>query len=214
MAKKPTPQGKIGWIAGCAALLGLVACGWAFFGNGEREEAVPGLPHALTVEGIAEAGADPGTTRAAMRKMMEDDTLTDEQRRSAQRNLRSVWRGRMKERVDEYFAVAEDAKEEMLDKHIDELQARMQEWRQQSEDDDRREEEREKLRERMLEMRQSRSQEERKADSESRNPDDSARAMEYFSSMRQLMDDRGLELPGRSGGGSGRGGGGSGRGRP
>jgi hypothetical protein len=151
-----------------------------------------------------------------MRDTFEREDLSDEQRQQARRNMREVFRSMMGERVGEYLDAPPDDKVAVLDRHIDEWTKRMDDWRKQRE---RRRAEREQQGQDgdSAEEQQRRehwrrgmgSTEQRKARSESRSPDETARRMVYFSAMRQRMQERGIESPmgrGRGGGGQGRGG--------
>lgn len=163
--------------------------------------------------------AGPGQMRQAFREMMRNDELTDEQRRKAAREMRGARRSEMMERVQEYFDAAEEDKNVVLDDHIAAFQRRMAEWEKRRAEEDR-ERPTEEERQAMRNLFRNRSQAERKADSESRNPDQTAQTMAYFTALRGRMSERGISMPRRGGpggrggwgGGGGRGGGGGGRG--
>ena len=140
---------------------------------------------------------EPGGPRHLFRELANREDLSDEQRRAALASLRSIRQERMKERIDEYFAAAEEDRPQILDQHIDELQARFQQF---AGRDGGPPQPDEATRESFRRLFGSRSQQERKADSESRNPDDTARGMAYFSALRGRMEERGISLPRGRGG--------------
>ncbi|OWY70148.1 hypothetical protein B7486_17770 [cyanobacterium TDX16] len=156
-----------------------------------------------------------------LRDQMRDEKLTDEQRRKLGESMRATWEGEMQKRVNEYFNADPAERDAILDKHIDEMeqwrkmmderrekeeQAAEEEGKTEEEIEKEREKEREKWRDRM----KSRSREERKKDSETRDPNEQAQRMAYFSAMRKQMEKRGIQAPmgpgGRGPGGGGRGG--------
>jgi uncharacterized membrane protein len=200
-------------IGSVALLLVVVGIGWALSG-GTEDEPKSTLPEEWSVESLkAKVEEDPGKLREVFEQRGSED-LTEEQRRELRQNLREVHRSTMDTRVDEYFAAAEEDRQATLDRHIDEFQERMKEWEQ-------RRRERQERREQDGERRgppdwaSSQTREERKTESESRDPDDMARRMAYFSAVQERMTERGIETPwGRGGRGPGRGPGGPGRGGP
>jgi len=162
-----------------------------------------GLPAELSVASLSKAGEN-GDRREVFRGVMDRDDLTDDQRRQAFRNMREVRRKMMQARMSEYFdATSDEEKQAILDEQIDEFAKMREQWRQRREERDANGND---DRERMRELFQSRTQQERKAQSEDRNPDETARSMAYFSAMRSRMSQRGMSM------GGGRGGSGGGRG--
>lgn len=167
------------------------------------------LPKELSVESLKAASDKPEKMMATMRDSFRREDLTDEQRRELRRNMREVWRSRTTQRVNEYFSASSDEADAVLDRHLDELVSSMQamraarQERQKVTKQDGSQTDRQNWRGRMG----SRSQQDRKESSESRNPDETARAMLYFNNLRARAADRGIEWPGR-GGGRGFGGGG------
>ena len=160
------------------------------------------LPKELSVESLKAASEKPETMMATMRDSFRREDLTDEQRRELRRNMREVWRARTKERVDEYFNASQDEADAVLDRHIDEFASSMKamraarEERQKVPQKDGAPADRQNGRQRMG----SRSQQDRKQSSESRNPDETARAMLYFNNLQVRASQRGIQLPGRGGG--------------
>ena len=135
-----------------------------------------------------------------MRDMIRREDLTDEQRRELRSNMRDVFRTMMRERMDAWYAAETDAeKTAILDQQIDEFEARRAEWERRRAEAEESEEGRAD-RERFRQMFATPSKEERKARSESRNPDQTARMMGYFSAMRKRMEQRGIQPPGGPGG--------------
>lgn len=168
------------------------------------------LPKELSVESLKAASDKPEKMMATMRDSFRRDDLTDEQRRELRRNMREVWRSRTTQRVNEYFSASSDEADAVLDRHLDELVSSMQAMRaaRQEREKVRKNEPSEAGRRGGRGRMGSRSQQDRKESSESRNPDETARAMLYFNNLRARAADRGIQIPGRGGG---RGGGGGGR---
>lgn len=212
------------WTLAGVAVLALAGTVWGLLNwtdDGESD-----LPAELTVESLkAQANEDPGRMMATLREASQREDLTEEQRRQAFGNMREVWQEQMTERVDEYFAAADGEKEALLDRHIDEFQERMKDWGQRRDEWEKERKEREAKRledgadtdeaksdeedahDRTRSRWGSRTQQERKERSESRNPDQMARMMGYFSALRERASARGVTMWG------GRGGYGSGGGR-
>ncbi len=208
--KKPARKQKV-WIIGGVSVFAVAAVGATLFSLQGEAKSESDLPEEFSVERLKARAGDGQQGPAAFRDLLRRDDLTDAQRRQALRNMRELRRGRMVERVNEYFDAAEEDKNVVLDDHIAEFQRRMAERAERRNDEEKPSEE---DRESMRNLFRSQNQAERKADSESRNPDESARSMVYFSAMRTRMNERGIQVRGRGGGGGrGRGGGpGGGRG--
>ena len=207
------------WALAAVAVLTLGGTVWGFLRWTSDDDA--GLPAELTVENLkAQAKEDPGKAMQTIREASGREDLTDEQRRQVFSNMREVGRSQMAEHVDEYFAAADDEKEALLDRHIDEFQERMEGWSQQREKreqerkeaeakadaDDADKGEKESARQDMHRRFGSRTQQQRKEHSESRDPDQSARMMAYFSAMRARATARGITMWGGRGGSGGSGG--------
>jgi hypothetical protein len=191
--KTPIALGCIGVIAVAGAVVALNVA----TGASEKENA---LPAELTVASLTKASQD-GDRREVFRNIMDRDDLTDEQRREAFRNMRDVGRRQMDARMNEYFnATSQDEKNAVLDAQIDEFAKMREQWQQRREQ---READGENNRERMQQLFQPPSQQERKARSENRNPDETARRMAYMSAMRSRMTERGISMGGGPRGGGG-----------
>lgn len=206
--KKPAGKQKV-WVIGGISMFAVAAVGATLFSLQGEVKSESDLPDEFSVESLKARVGNQQQGRAAFRDLLGRDDLTDEQRRKAMRNMRELRRDRMVDRVNEYFDAAEEDKNVVLDDHIAEFQRRMAEWAERRNDEDRPSEEE---REAMRNLFRSRNQAERKNDSESRNPDESARSMAYRDAMRSRMQQRGIQMPTRRGGG-GRGGGPGGGGR-
>lgn len=210
-------------------LLGGAAWGLiAWTGSGETAST---LPEELRLETLRKnAESDPGAMRTTMMNSFRRDDLTEEQRREARENMRTVFEERLDNNINEYFTASEEDKTVVLDRQIDEFQKQMEEWRGQMEEmrkeREARRAEREKNGEKADDERDEgarrwagpQTREERKARSESNNPDKMAKRFAYFNAAQKRMTERGIETPfGRGGfGGPGGGQGGSrgGTGRP
>ncbi len=171
------------------------------------------LPEELTVEKLREVAKEqPHLARASVREAMRSEELTEEQKRAVMRNARRVMMERIGERIDEYENAPEDQKEAVLDRHIDEFAKMREQW---AKDREARRKEREANGETEEQQRESmrwrftggQTRGQRKARSESRNPEASVRRISYFQKMRSRAEARGIEMPGRGGPGGSRGGG-------
>ena len=196
MPSKQSSKLKIGAVVLLLAAV-TVAAAWSLAGNKEPAKQST-LPSHLSVDALKQNAGN----RTGLRDALRDESLTDEQRRELRRNMRAARRSAMQERMDAYFAAAEQDRQAILDQHIDEFQSRMKQWENRSkaekkEDQERREEFRSQF--------FGRSKQERKANSESRNPDQTAQRMGYMTAVRGRMAQRGISMPGRGSGGRGRG---------
>ena len=117
--------------------------------------------------------------------------------------MREVWTFALNERVDEYYDAPESKRQAMLDRHIDEFAQRREqrETRRREREDERNNNEAGENRQRPRFA--SATRQERKLRSESRNPDQTARAMVYFNNLRARAAERGIGMPGRGPGRSG-----------
>jgi hypothetical protein len=193
----PTFRSKPIAIVIAVGSLAVVGGAWALFGGSTTAESPTRLPAELSVAALQEKAKNPSQMRETMRESFRRDDLTDEQRRELRDNMRQVWTSAMNERVDEYYDAPESQREAMLDRHIDEMGERMAQWEAR-----RREREAERKKDGTSEDRgrprfASATRQERKQRSESRNPDQSARAMVYFNNLRTRAADRGIALPSR-----------------
>jgi hypothetical protein len=196
-------------------VLGLAAVAWRVaVGLSTEPEFTSTLPQELRLETLQSQAQsqNPGELFAKIRETMQREDLTEEQRREFRDNMRRMRESMMDDHVDEYYAAAEDKRPEVLDRHLDELQERMSQWRAERE---RRRREREAEGDRTEEQRRrwrggfrNMSRTERKSRSESRDPDRMARRMAYRRALMDRARERGIDLP------FGRGRGPGGRGRP
>ncbi len=188
---------------------------WAVVGRTADDSDNPlHLPDELTTAALKKKAAeDPAAVGRTIMNTFDRDDLSDEQRRAVRRSVREVFMSQIDKRVDEYFAASEDEKLAVLDRQIDEWQVQSAKMREMWAERRRQREARRK------ESGEDSSQDgrrrwgpqnrgERKARSESRDPDKSARRMAYFQAARSRASERGIQMPGRRGGpgGSGRGG--------
>jgi len=202
-------------VGGVVVLGGAV---WVFVGGATKDSANPlHLPENLTTAALKKKAAeDPVAVGRTIMSTFDRDDLTAEQRRAVRRSAREVFMSQIDKRVDEYFAASEDEKLAVLDRQIDEWQARsakMQEmW---AERRRQREARRKENGDDSPQDRRGRfggqNREERKARSENRDPDKGARRMAYFQAARSRASERGIQMPGGRGG-PGRGNRGGGRG--
>jgi len=202
-------------------VLSLGAIGWAVSARSASARTTSTLPKELQIDALKAQTADPAKVWETAREARQREDLTEEQRRELGRNMREVVRTAMNERVDAYFNAPEDQKVALLDAQIDQFVAMRQEWEKERQNRPGANEGEPNRGPRDREGFQMPSQEERKSRSESRNPDQMARQMAYFSAMQQRAKERGIQMPGRGPGGFGPGGfggggprGGGGRGGP
>jgi hypothetical protein len=194
----------------------VAAAAWGV-GAGSRADADRiDVPEEFTVDALKQrfAEQEPPPFRTMRDTMMRED-LTDDQKRQIARNMRDVFRSEMQARVQEYFDAPPDKQDEILDRHLDEWQEMRKRFeaerrrRERSDEEEPSEEDREQMRR----LFRPQSQQERKARSESRNPDERAQVMAYFGALRRRAGERGIDMGrGGRGGGPGRGGPRGGRG--
>ncbi len=197
---------------GIALMLG--AAVWAFVARPSGPLADSTLPPELSVEALRQVQAnDPGRIRQTMRETFQNQEFTGEQRAELRRNMRVLRNDMMNERVDEFYASSAEDENAVLDAHIDEFKKRMDDWQKRREEQKKEEGASDRDAENHRRRFAQRTKSERKSQSESRNPDDTARQMIYFSALRARMAERGIQMPSR-GGGSGRGGPGRGPAHP
>jgi hypothetical protein len=176
----------------------------------------PQIPDEYSLEKIKAAmKEDPTSRRDKMREFWERKDLTDEQREKIGDNLRQVMEEEQDTRINDYFSASPEDREKILDKQIDEMEQRRKEFearRAEEEKKERTEEdekEREKRREEWRKRAANQTPAQRQAATEGRNPDKSAKRMEYMAAMQKRMAARGIQPP-RFGPGGGRGGPGGG----
>jgi len=209
VAKSAVSQAKI-WLIAIGGLVGVAAAAWGISAGSRADANAVTVPPEFTLEAMKERVAE--HQRPDFRKMRETmarDDLSIEQKRQIAENMRDVFRSEMRARVDEYYNASAEDKTAVLDKQIDEFQKMREQFRRRREQDgadsDRpSKEERDKMRQIM----RPQSKQDRKSRSESRNADETARTMAYFSAMRSRAKERGIEM------GRGPGPGGPGRGGP
>lgn len=207
-----------------AAVLGALVLGGGAWGLVHWKNSGPPttLPKDLSYESMRKKQQEnPSQAMDSMRDAMRNDELTDEQRQELRQNMRRLFTETLNARVDEYFAATPEKLNDILDKHIDEFQARMKEFeaRRKEWEAERAKEAKERGNEPGRPEGGPRNwgpqtQEERKTQSESRNPDEMARQMAYFAAVQKRAAERGITMPqwGRGGPGRGPGGGGPGGG--
>lgn len=159
------------------------------------------------------AKEDPIKLMQVAREAVMDEQMTEAQREKLMENMRRVWEDELDRRVGEYQAAAEAEREAVLNRHVDEIQdfqRRAEAWRKELEEKAGGEKQIEKERERWRTMFANRSREQRKADSETRDPNRFAQRMAYFAALGRQMSKRGIDMSRmRFGGGNRPAGGGS-----
>lgn len=107
-------------------VLGLGTWGVAALSKGHKTT----LPRELSPDALKAVSDDPGKVFERVHQAMESGKLTEEQRHELMQNVRSTMEAQMDKRMDEYFTAGEKEKQAILDRHIDEMQARMKEMEQ------------------------------------------------------------------------------------
>ena len=199
---------RVWLVAGSGLLVAAAAGAWGWSSRRGPAPDPTGLPAELSRDNLKAQSADPEKLRDTMRETMQRTDLTEEQRREVMRRMREIREAELDKHIKEYMDAPADQKNAILDKHLAEMQKRMKE------EQARRQQERAQ-RPPTTQPSQHRpdfasmSQQERKTRAESRNPDQTARHMAYFSALRARATARGIQMPfggGPGDGGPGRGG--------
>jgi hypothetical protein len=111
-----------------AAVLILGAGVWGVTASRKPAKPVVTVPKELSVEALKTE--DPHKVFEKLHDTMRDGKLTDEQRHKVFENMREAMEARMDKRVDEWMQANAVQKQVMIDKDLDEMQARMKEWQQ------------------------------------------------------------------------------------
>ncbi len=138
--------------------------------------------HAYTEE-FRSRRRDPGT----MKPLTEN--LSDSERERFRANIGNEMRGRMMERVDEYFALPTQERTAFLDRMIDQQDARRREWQQRAGSDQGASDSPSGSQE--TRGRGPLSAERLKGFIENRTPEERARMLEFFKAMRERREERG-----------------------
>ncbi len=188
------------WMSCIAGALVLGASTWALWGGSVHAKDPNALPDEYSVASLKSDLETPGKMMETMRAAAERGDLTDEQLQKLRRNMRDVWQQTMRERMDEYFSASEDDKQAIMDRQIDEWQKHMDAWEKERAESEKRGEDREESMRKLFGG--SESKQERKEQSEARNPDQMAKTMTYFMAVQKRMSERGMKMPwGGPGGG-------------
>jgi TolA-binding protein len=209
---------SLGILLVAGAVLGAVALGR----SGHKTTLPKDLAQAIKTE-----SNDPRKLMETVHEAMSRPGLTDDQRHEIFQNVRTVMEAQMDKRMDEYFAATtESQKQAILDRQIDEMQARMKEWQQRRAQRDQQQQQGQPGTDRGSQRggnnaaaggaaagpgaapaaggnqgpgfrgrRGPPSHEERMRHTQSRNPDQSARRMAYFTAMRARAQQRGIQMP-------------------
>ncbi len=203
----------------CVALLaagGLYASSAGLFGgaseelaSGDTDKVIDALS-SLDKEQLASADNREGRQKAfdtlkgasleSIFDRMRSDDLTDEQRQNLRENMGRLMREDMERKVDEYNSAPEGEKEAILDRHIDEMVAfreKFREYREKHKDDPEMEKQREERRKNWKPP----TKQQRKERMENSNPDKRARGMRYFGKMMARASERGIKMGFGPGGG-------------
>ncbi|UCD28633.1 MAG: hypothetical protein JSV03_16380, partial [Planctomycetota bacterium] len=110
-------------------LVGAAACAIAMLSGGNEVK----LPKEFSVKALQTASEDPAQMRERFREAFQRQDLTEQQRRQLFHNVRQVMEARMDQRLDEYFTANESQRGAVLDRHLDEMRKRMQQWQRERE---------------------------------------------------------------------------------
>jgi len=215
MARSTPSKGRKPIVIGIAVVL-VVAGGVFAWGKlaGEKTEADRLL---------AQVQEAPEEQRFEQMRKIHDQAreLSEEDRRQLRRGMRDMFTEEISRRIDEYENAPEDQKQAILDRQIDEMVERMNEWRAERE---KRRAEREAAGEGEGDGRRvdgeerseggregrggrggwgGRSVQDRKERMEGGNPDERARMIRHFMRMRQRATERGIDMGRGPGGGRG-----------
>lgn len=180
------------WVLVSAGLIAVGGAAWALWSrSGKADESVP-VPEAFAVDSIKQKMDDPEETKRLFASQQYDE-LADEQRRQVHQNKGEAFRQIWQDRVSEYFEAAEADREAILDRHLDALMAKMEQY-------DEGEEPKNESKKQQPSKSQKRpysewSRQERKAKSESGNPDQLARMMAYKTAIMKRAQARGIKMP-------------------
>lgn len=214
-------------VVGLSAVGVLVIVGgvWAIASrSGTPAPSPDGVLAEYSVENLKKVSEqDPGKMAEMMGSLFDREDLTEEQRREIRRNMERTFEDLLDKNINEYYAAQTDEeKTAVLDRQIDQFQERMKLWEERRREREAADAERSKTaegekpresrEERGRRMWQSQSRDERKARSESRDPEQSAKRMAYFAAAMKRAGARGISMPMGPGGGGGRGPGGGGPG--
>ncbi len=203
---------KVFW----STIVGLLVLGggsWAMWSGSGSAKSPTGLSAELSYASLQKQAADNlGKVFDTIRENVRREDLTDEQRRELRGNMRRVMRTALTQRVDEYWNADDAQRDAVLDRHIDDLQARMAEFQKRRDERQRERSADGSVGQESRPRRPQPTQEQRRQRSESRDPDETARAALYFNNLQARMGERGISMPG--GGGRGGPGGGGRRGGP
>src|SRR5262245_30295481 len=129
MAQKTNPVMFWGALGGALALTTGATAWMVSSRHADEARAAHAVPPERTVDALKKESTNPGNMMDTVRDAMNREDLTDEQRRQIGENVREVWRQRIDARVKEYFgAKSDEEKQAVLDKHLDEMQAQMQDF--------------------------------------------------------------------------------------
>jgi len=213
-------------IGAAAALLIVVVGVLGVMGMAKTGSRKTTLPRDLSVENLmAEAESDPAKVFQRVHEAMNRTDLTDAQRDELRRNMHNVFEAQMEKRLDEYFTADAGQRRAVLDRHLDQMQPMLRQMAER-----RAQWERERQNRPVQPGNAGASagaapaglgmaagggppgpgrrdwrnnpptQQERKMWSESRDPDQRARRMAYFTALRQRGQERGIQMPGPFGG--------------
>lgn len=215
---------KSPWLWGGIVAVVAVASVGVWYAVAHAGDAGPQVPEGFRVEDIQATADDPAKAVAKANEFFRRTDLTEEQRHAVFDNMRQVMEEQLDGNIDEWMAATPDQKLAVLDRQIDQMQAFMKEMeKHRAEWEKRREEERKRREaERARNGNDNQAEEDRgpggrwrermatpqgrKQATESRDPDQMARRMGYFSAMMGRMKARGIDMPfgpGRGGPGGG-----------
>ncbi|MCP4247730.1 MAG: hypothetical protein GY778_11835 [bacterium] len=172
------------------ALIAAGGAAWVLLDEPAKEDEGTRVPAAFTAQNIKQKINQPGEmTRLFSSTQFRE--LTDEERRQVGQNKAKAYWQMFEDRVDAYFAADEREREAMLDRHLDELTAQKAQKAQKGKVDKPQQGQHPKGRKPPM------SKQDRKAKSESANPDQMARMAAYKTALVSRARARGINLGGR-----------------
>ncbi len=181
------------------------------------------VPAEFTIAALKADAKDPHKMFEKVHEAMSRPELSDQQREAIHDNARAVMEAQMDVRMNAYFAAPQAQRKAIIDRDLDEMQARMKEWQQRRPRDESGRAPGDRPQGSARRDAQApgspppgggpqadrrggprgdhnSTPQERKTRSESRDPDKTARRTAYFTAMRQRAEERGIQMPFRGGG--------------
>ncbi len=175
-----------------AGLVTIVCIAWVVWG--QSRDVGPRVPEAFNVENIQQKMNEPDEMKA-MFSSSHYRGLTAEQRQQVVKNKEQAYSRMVESRIDEYLDADRADRDTILDRHLDQW---VVQWEKKKTDEPTQQKRPQKRANKVW------TRQERKAKSESANPDQMAQARVYKAALMKRAEARGIEWPGPGGRSSGR----------